>query len=650
MASLELDNRRLIREAWLCSVAALLLTIATALPVVRHPSTVLFGAELVGRHYDPYTVMEQYVAGAVPTPYWQPATDVPGVVLTRLIGPVRAYNLLLFLTFPLAAFFAHAHARYVGATRIGAIVAALLFAFAPVHLAHAAYHLHVAQVQWVPLAFLALWHLLDRPTLARAAGLCAAVGLAAASGFYLGLVVAVTLPIAAVSAAALNPRGRRAAAGWTAAALAVAVVIGCEIVRVATSTIAMLAAARFPLSALEPHSARLWSYLTPSIGHPWFGPSALAFWRSKGIDEGLLEQQVTVGFGVLALAAVPFLARGRPGVLPRARGALLIIAAVAVLLSLPPDFNIGLTHIVMPARWLYAVAPVFRSYARFAIVVSLALTTLAGVGFGILFDRGTGTAKACAIVLLAVAVCEYLPPSHNWRNTLPTAGHAWLAGQPDARVLDCIAPSPGATAGLAMLMRHEVSFLAGPFPDCGEPDLGDKLAAFHYTHVLARSGDDMWPWIAAGGTPDGTRPSARFADAAVFVVTAREPRIYVSGVQGFYPREFAEQGSWRWMADRGSLTVVQRRAESFDAIFEAELEGFARPRIVEVTLDGTRIATLTVDRDLRWHTIATLRIPVGSHVVAFRADPTLVSDVMAGTRDPRRLSIRLGRWRWRPVG
>jgi hypothetical protein len=100
------------------------------------------------------------------------------------------------------------------------------------------------------------------------------------------------------------------------------------------------------------------------------------------------------------------------------------------------------------------------------------------------------------------------------------------------------------------------------------------------------------------------------------------------------------------MADRASLTVFNPRAEPFDATLEIELSSFPMPRAMSVTLDDHHVATITVDPERRWHAIAPLRLAVGPHVVAFRADPTLVSTVTPGARDDRRLAIRVGRWRW----
>jgi len=47
-------------------VAVTLLTAALAAPVLRAPNERIFGTEIVGRHHDPYTVMQQFGGAPVP--------------------------------------------------------------------------------------------------------------------------------------------------------------------------------------------------------------------------------------------------------------------------------------------------------------------------------------------------------------------------------------------------------------------------------------------------------------------------------------------------------------------------------------------------------------------------------------------------------
>src|SRR5688572_9234079 len=174
----------------------MILTAAIAAPVLRAPSQRLFGMEIVGRHHDPFTTMQQFAPATGTGLPLQPVTDLPGALLARVTGAVAAYNWLVLLSFPLSAAAAYLLARHLTLSPAGAAVAALAFAFSPFHLAHAAYHPHIAQTQWLPLYLLALWRCLDDAS-PRAVGLLSAAGLAVVfSNFYGGLIAAAITPVA----------------------------------------------------------------------------------------------------------------------------------------------------------------------------------------------------------------------------------------------------------------------------------------------------------------------------------------------------------------------------------------------------------------------------------------------------------------------
>src|SRR5580765_295389 len=100
-------------EALVALAAALLLTLVIAAPVVRAPSERIFGAEIVGRHHDPFTVMQQFERPARLGPYSQPVTDLTGAAIAHVTGAVAAYNWLVLLSFPLSAAAAYLLARHL---------------------------------------------------------------------------------------------------------------------------------------------------------------------------------------------------------------------------------------------------------------------------------------------------------------------------------------------------------------------------------------------------------------------------------------------------------------------------------------------------------------------------------------------------------
>jgi len=647
-----------IRTTWtqalaLTGVLSIAITAAIAAPTLRDPETRLFGVELVGRQHDPFTMMEQYESGHVPPPYLQPATDIPGVVLTRFMTAVPAYNALVLITFPLTALLAFVHARHVIGSPAGALVAALLFAFAPFRLAHAAYHVHLVQTQWLPLFFLALWRLIERPTLLRAAIVAGALVLAGAASFYFGMIVAIIAPAVALAYALARSRERSGRAirvlGWTAAAIGAtagaALFVAWEEYPAVLRNPSSFA---FPSEALDQHSARAWSYLMPAAGHIWLGRRASTVWRSAGIDVGLLEQQVSIGASVLALALVPLAAawmkvKRRTAVL---YPVLLVTALVAFVCSLPPAIQLGPFRWPMPSAAVYAALPMFRSYARFGVIVSLMLTTLAGAGFAMLIERRTRASIMFAAVLLLGATFEYLPRPAS-RDVLPTSAHRWLAGVQNARVFDCVAPTPGATAGVARLMNREVAFPAGPLSDCAEPEFSSKLAAFGFSHVIVRTASKSGEWTE-GATLDGVKAVHVAADASVFEITAPKRAVYVTELSGFFPREYLGLDTWRWMGAEGSMKTMNASVDRAVGELGLELEAFGVERLLRLTVNGNELSALTVQPIRKWYSVGPVVLTPGANVIGFVADGVLVpANGEGAAADTRALSVRVRRWRWK---
>ena len=276
-----------------------------AASVLRAPSEQVFGTAIVGRHHDPFTVMQQFERPIRVGMYSQPVTDITGALLSRVAGPVAAYNWLILLSFPFAAATTYLLARHLALSPAAATFAALAYAFSPFHLAHAAYHPHIAQTQWVPLYLLALWRCLDAATPVAVAFLGVATLAVTLSNFYGGLIAAVITP-AAVAAywLVMRPVNRRATHALSVTVLSLVLMAAGGLAYVsyaAHSVLANRAEFAFPRSDLLLHSARWWSYLVPPVAHPLLGATAHRIWSAAGVREGLLEQQVSLGWGIVAL-------------------------------------------------------------------------------------------------------------------------------------------------------------------------------------------------------------------------------------------------------------------------------------------------------------------------------------------------------------
>jgi hypothetical protein len=648
------------RGAGLAFAVALAATLVMAAPVVIAPSERLFGSgQTFGRpdpNRDPVVVMEQFRTGHVPGPYLQPLTDLAGRVLAGPLGPVAAYNLLVLSSFPLAAAAAYLLARYVLGSHFGAMVAGLAYAFLPFHVAHATGHPHVAQTQWLPLYFLALWQCVDRPDVRSTVLLLAAAAAVVLSNFYGGLIAAVLSPVALVAYGLVSPRGpgegRRRRLALTALTLAAAAAAGLLLIdRLAPAVLLRSGSFAFPRSDLFLYGARWWSYLVPAVDHPLAGSGIRRFWAGRGLEEALLEQQVGVGWSVLVLGAVPlwlWLRGDRTSLAGRSAPVLASVAVAALLCSLSPERRIGPFTFVRPSALLYEVAPMFRAYARFGVAVGLMAALLAGAGAARLWRWPTSSGRRAAVLLLVLAVLEYAPfPPWRWRDVLPTRAHRWLAGQPGPlRLLDCVHPSRASDRFALGLFPHEVSLLGGSFDDCGEPQLGHKLAALGYTHVVVRRDSPAGKWMAGRPAPEGLTRGPEFEDGWVLVVASEQPGAFVTGLLGFYPREYAGPMTWRWMGQSGSLKVVNAAEPPVTTVLELELQAFPGDRSVDVLLDGRRLRELDVVAEWRRYEIPLDPLAREEHTLTLACrGPAVIANDVRRNGDLRELCLAVGRWR-----
>ena len=647
-----------VAEATAVLALAAIVTVVIAAPVLRAPSERVFGTELVGRHHDPFTAMAQFERPIAIGVYSQPLTDLTGTLLARLSGGVAGYNWLVLLSFPLSAAAAYLLARHLGLLRWGAAFAAMAYAFSPFHVAHAAYHPHIAQTQWIPLYLLALWRCLDNASPAAVGFLGAASLAVTLSNFYGGLIAAVITPAAVAAywlvAGRTDTRSMRRL-GITAGSLVLIAAAGMAYASYAAPDVVLdRAAYAFPRNDLFRYSANWWSYLVPPAGHPLLGATAHRVWSAAGVREGLLEQQVSLGWGIVALGLIAVVRwrAGRAGAEvaqpPLARVPVLVIVALAALAcSLSPEGTIGGFTVVRPSALLYEIVPMFRSYARFGVVVQLMTALLAGLGVDYLRRAGTRRAHVACVALVALAVGEYaVAPSALWRDVLPTTAHRWVARQPGhVRALDCV-PLNRESESIQWLTGHRVTLLGRVASDCTEPNLPQKLAAAGFTHLLARR-DSAARQRLAGPAVDGLRTAAAFDDGRVFEVTARTPAVYTAAMTGFFPREHDAEWTWRWMGGDAAWTIVNTTERPILATLALELSALDGGRRLELRLDGRQVQTLVVDPSRRTYEIGPLTVNPGGHTLVFHPSeaPTVAGDV-AGNGDRRRLSFALGTWNW----
>jgi hypothetical protein len=643
-----------LAELLAISAAATAIAVVMGAAVLSAPSERMFGMEIVGRHHDPFTVMQQFERPINVGVYSQPVTDITGVLIARITGPIAAYNALILLSFPLAALTAFLLARHLTLSRTAATVAALAFAFSPFHIAHAAYHPHIAQIQWLPLYLLALWRCLDAATPVAIGFLGLATVAVTLSNFYGGLIAAVITPVAVAAYWLVMRRAHRRpihALTITVTGLVSIAACGLAYAWYATDTLvanpSLFAA---PRADLFHYSAKWWSYLVPPVAHPLVGPIAQRIWTTYDVRDGLLEQQVYLGWGILALGSIAaghwvWHIRNRQSAAGVRVPVLVAVAVTALLCSLSPERLIGSQVVTTPSALLYSVVPMFRAYARFGVVVQLMAALLAGIGVDILRrTRTTGATYAC-IALVALAAVEYaVAPTTVWRDVLPTTAHRWVARQGHGvRAFDC-APLTRKTQSIQWLSAYRVVLSPRDASDCTEPNFADKLAAGGYTHLIVRRNTTEQRRFSTHA-PTGFRVAANFEDGDVLAVTAATPPIYTAAMPGFFRREHSAKGSWRWMAREAAWSITNTGVQPIAAMLALELWPFQRTRTLELLLNGSPVQTISVTGGRRTYEVGPLTVPPGDHLLMFHSAevPTAANEM---GNDRRMVSVAVGTWKW----
>ena len=278
-----------------------------------------------------------------------------------------------------------------------------------------------------------------------------------------------------------------------------------------------------------------------------------------------------------------------------------------------------------PSALLYPVLPMFRSYARFGVIVQLMAALLAGIGAAHLWAQRGRWQRGLAMSLIALAAAEYAvwPPALS-RDVLPTEAHRWVMQQrAGLRVLDC-APLTSESSSIVWLAAGRIALAREGVDDCAEPRLAAKATAAGYTHLLVR---DSWQrdWLRDHGEADGIHDVARFAGADVFALSPGN-LVYTQSSAGFWPREHGEGTSWRWMAGDASWTIVSPQAQP-RVTLAINLRAFAAGRTLDLRLDDAIAQTVRVGFDPAEYRIGPLELSAGPHRLTFHA---------RGTRDDRR--------------
>jgi hypothetical protein len=190
------------------------------------------------------------------------------------------------------------------------------------------------------------------------------------------------------------------------------------------------------LSELMAYSARPLEYLIPPMDHPVIGRYVIDYVRQNLHGSNAFEQTLYLGvvpLGLVALGLV-FVVTKRMSALHREYFLFFGLAAVWMFfLSLPPLIPSAQAGVPTVSYFAYKVAPMFRVYARFGILVNFFVACAASVVLAHLSrTMRKGSYLVVMSVVLPVLLFEYwsIPPHTARPVGDPPPVYAWLSKEP----------------------------------------------------------------------------------------------------------------------------------------------------------------------------------------------------------------------------
>jgi hypothetical protein len=308
-------------------------------------------------------------------------------------NPVLTYWIVWLLAFPLNALAMHALSWRVTRDHVAAFVGGLVYAFCFFRMHHAHGHIQLLWTWALPVIPLALERWLAAPTWGRAWLVAVLFVVQALTSWYLAVFVAL---VAAVSVVTFLP-GTHVRRGHTVQAL---VVVAAAAIVIGWFAVPYVGLAPGPVEEAASNAADLKGYFVPPE-QTWVGQWLL---RNTSISPRWIwgEQTIYIGLTTLLLAGVGAWRLHHLAV-DRLVVAVLIAGIVALALSFGPSSS-G----VSPFDLFSAIPGIglLRAPARFALIVMMAMATLASIGTAGLKTRGYILRMMIVAILSAAILAE----------------------------------------------------------------------------------------------------------------------------------------------------------------------------------------------------------------------------------------------------
>jgi len=397
-------------------------------------------------------------------------------LLTRVIGAQAGFNIMIILSFPLAGLVMFWLVYYVTGCISASFLSGFIYAFSPWHTARTFNQLSLSLIYVLPLFLIAVIYLWRKRTVLSALAVTAALTIALYTDYHFGLFCGMILIAWGIAAFVKNRfettrtmrRGQPLVRRETLRVILMAM-LAVVLALVISVPVFQNLAYKDP-SVIASTGERSIDNTIAYSSHPWnyvVPPAYALVWRSWTTKyvinhEGIADTPemtaypgiVTYALAIVAIfltffrrrkrgedspddgdeeagedpgeaaAAVPVQAEeagaNRTSLVKTAVYFGIIAGVLAFILSMPPLIKIGGTRIPTPSIIVRGIAPFFRFYSRWALVVNFALALLAGIGFFLLARRRHWSkvkiAAACMVVLALFIVDVTIQPPLRARD------------------------------------------------------------------------------------------------------------------------------------------------------------------------------------------------------------------------------------------
>lgn len=579
----------------------------------------------------------------------------PAYLLTKLIGPLGAYNVVLLSGYVLSGAAMYLLVRYLGCGRLAAAWAGLVYIVFPWHLMRVP-HASLVHLEFLPLLLVALIAAARRPTWTRF-GLIAATTLACwlTSGYFgaMAVITSVAFVLGVSLTRSAGLRRVRFSVLATSSTLAGTLIFGAF---AHTADVGRSAGLDRRVQDIHPWGVQLHELIVPAARNFVFGRWTEPFLSTR--QHGSYPVETTNYLGILTiLLAVAWLAlawRGGTTLELRkllATPACAVVALVAFLFALPGPVSVLGQTLWTPSRLLWQVLPAFRVPSRWSAVVVTALVPLAAMALQEAASRASQHGKRWGFPALGSAVViTAMVGSFLELGLDPTTSRLSTHDEPPAYAA-LSRTTPGIVAEYPLVpefgyffwqsVHHRrllnTSAFGSPADDAqhalvnpSTPGTAEQLALLGVTAIVTHGDALRWSSAQSRPNPKDWGPGYRLVagsatTSSTWQVVARPAPAFVAAVSGFGPPEALEDGTPAFpllsSSGVGYFTIRAKRDDVVRLSFDADPPNGQR-RVLRLA-DNSNERRFALKA--RTHVSVVVDIPRGVSLVVVKTDPAPAS-------------------------